>query len=121
MSDIRSTTENGSRETESLGHVVPLRVLLAVWFALVLLSLATVGAVRVDLGSLNLWIALAIAFVKATLVGLYFMHLRYDQPFHAIALVGSLLFVVLFVGLALLDTTHYQHEMIPGYAPAVRP
>jgi len=110
----------GSEGTGALAaHVVPLRVLLGVWLALVVLSVVTVGATKVDLGSMNLVIALAIAFFKASLVGLYFMHLRYDQPFHAIALVTSLLFVALFVGLALLDTVHYQHEMIPGYAPGM--
>jgi cytochrome c oxidase subunit 4 len=96
-------------------------MLLAVWLGLVLLSIATVAATKVDLGSMNIWIALLIAFIKASLVGLYFMHLRYDQPFHAIALVCSLLFVALFVGLALLDTVHYQHELIPGYAPGIVP
>ena len=98
-------------------HVVPLKILFGVWFALVVLTVITVGAVRIDLGPFNIWIALAIALVKSALVGLYFMHLRYDQPFNAIILVGSLLFVVLFVGLALLDTAHYQHELIPGFAP----
>jgi cytochrome c oxidase subunit 4 len=114
--------ETGSRAgtpPEERPHATPLRVLFAVYLALVLLTVVTVAAARVDLGSMNLGLALAIAFAKATLVGLYFMHLRYDQPFHAVALVASLLFVVLFVGLALLDTVHYQHQMIPGYAPAV--
>jgi cytochrome c oxidase subunit 4 len=108
-------------ESGGLAHVVPLSVLIAVWIGLVILSVVTVAATKVDLGAWNLWVALAIAFFKASLVGLYFMHLRYDQPFHAIALVGSLLFVVLFVGLALLDTVHYHHELIPGYAPGMRP
>ncbi|MFH1279601.1 MAG: cytochrome C oxidase subunit IV family protein [Candidatus Eisenbacteria bacterium] len=100
-------------------HVVPLKVLFGVWLALVVLTAVTVGAVKVDLGSLNIWIALAIALVKASFVGLYFMHLRYDSPFNALVLVASLLFVVLFVGLALLDTAHYQPDLIPGYAPGV--
>lgn len=102
-------------------HVVPLEVLFGVWLVLVVLTAVTVGAVKVDLGALNIWIALAIALVKASFVGLYFMHLRYDSPFNALVLVASLLFVVLFVGLALIDTAHYQHELIPGYAPEVSP
>lgn len=116
---MSSEARNDAVREESAAHAVPLRVLLAVWLALVVLTVVTVAAVRVDLGMLNIWIALAIALVKASLVGLYFMHLRYDRPFHAIVLVCSLLFVVLFVGLALLDTVHYQHELIPGYAPEV--
>lgn len=100
-------------------HVMPSKVLVGVWLALLVLTVLTVAAGKVDLGSANIWIALAIALVKASLVGLFFMHLRYDSPFNAIVLIGALLFVVLFVGLALLDTSHYQYELIPGYAPGV--
>ncbi len=108
-----------NEEGKVIAHVVPFRVLVGIWFALVLLTVITVAATRVDFGSPNLWVALFIAGIKASLVGLYFMHLRYDAPFNALVLIGSLLFVVLFVGLALLDTVHYQSEMIPGYAPAM--
>jgi cytochrome c oxidase subunit 4 len=94
-------------------------VLLRVWLALLLLTVVTVAATWVDLGSLNLWLALAIATLKASLVVLYFMHLRYDSPFNAIVFVGALLFVMLFVVLALMDTRAYQVELIPGYAPGM--
>jgi cytochrome c oxidase subunit 4 len=90
------------------GHIVPVKVLLGVWFALLVLTGLTVAAASMDLGSLNIWVAMTIATVKATLVGLYFMHLRYDRPFNAIVLVCSLMFVMLFVGLALMDTVQYQ-------------
>lgn len=104
---------------ESHVHVVPLWVLGAVWLTLVCLTVVTVAATWVDLGRLNLWVALAIATVKASLVALYFMHLRYDRPFNAVVFVASLLFVMLFLGLALIDTGQYQPELIPGYAPAI--
>ena len=100
-------------------HVVPMRVLLAVWAALVVLSVVTVAATGVDLGSLNLWLAMAIATLKASLVLLYFMHMRYDAPFNAVIFVAALLFVMLFVSFALIDTAAYQPEMIPGYAPGM--
>ena len=48
------------------------------------------GGGGVDLGGLNLWIAMAIATVKATLVVLYFMHMRYDRPVNAIVFVTAL-------------------------------
>ena len=100
-------------------HVVPMRVLLAVWAALVVLTVVTVAATWVDLGSLNLWLAMAIATLKASLVLLYFMHMRYDAPFNAVIFVAALLFVMLFVSFALIDTAAYQPEMIPGYAPGM--
>ncbi len=103
----------------SLSHVLPARVLLAVWLALVVLTAVTVGATRLPLGSLSLWIALCIATVKAGLVALYFMHLRWDRPINAVIFLGTLLFVLLFVGLALTDTQSYHPDLIPGYAPGM--
>lgn len=107
--------EHGS----TLVHVVPMRVLVTVWLGLMILTVITVAVTWVDLGSLNLWLAMAIATLKASLVLLYFMHMRYDHPFNAIVFIGALLFVMLFVGLALIDTRAYQPELIPGYAPGM--
>jgi cytochrome c oxidase subunit 4 len=59
----------------------------------------------------NLWIALGIATLKATLVALYFMHLRYERPFNAVVLVCALLFVMLFCSLVLMDTRAYQPDI----------
>lgn len=91
-------------------HVLPPRVLLATWGGLMILTVVTVAVTKVDLGSLNLWIALLIATVKATIVALYFMHLRYDSPFHGLVLAVALLFVAIFIGIALLDTVEYQPD-----------
>jgi cytochrome c oxidase subunit 4 len=98
---------------------MPLKVLVAVWITLVLLTGITVGVTRLNLGGMALWVAMAIATLKATLVALYFMHLRYDRPVHLIIFLGTLLFVFLFVGMALIDTQSYQPDLIPGYAPAM--
>jgi cytochrome c oxidase subunit 4 len=124
MTERATTTTSQDQHAESqraaLAHVVPLRVLLAVWAALVLLTWITVAVAHVDLGNLNLWIAMTIATVKASLVALYFMHLRYDKPFYGVILVGALLFVMLFIGLAMMDTLAYEHQLIPGYAPELQ-
>jgi cytochrome c oxidase subunit 4 len=101
------------------GHVAPLRLLVVVLVALLALTFVTVAVTWFDLGPLNLGIALGIAVVKASLVLLYFMHLRWDRPFHAVVLISSLLFVALFIGLTLLDSFEYQPQLIPGYSPAL--
>jgi cytochrome c oxidase subunit 4 len=88
-------------------HVVPVRVLATVLAGLLVLTLLTVAAARGDLGRLNIWIALGIATLKATLVILYFMHLRYGRPFYGIVLVTTLLFLSAFIGLTVMDTSHY--------------
>jgi cytochrome c oxidase subunit IV len=110
----------GGPEGSAHVHVMPFKVLLAVWAALMVLTVVTVAVTWVDLGNFNLWIAMAIATVKATLVVLYFMHMRYERPFNAVVFVSALAFVSLFIGIALIDTGAYQPELIPGYAPGMQ-
>jgi cytochrome c oxidase subunit 4 len=103
-----------------VGHVVSPALLLAVWGALMVLTVLTVVVTRFDFGPFNLWVALVIAVVKASLVALYFMHLRWDRPMNAVVFLASLAFVALFVGGALTDTEEYQGDLIPGYAPRMQ-
>lgn len=120
MSDSYSeAAATGPEHGGSVSHVVPMKVLIGVWAALLVLTILTVAAIKVDLGSLNLWIAMAIATLKASLVVLYFMHMRYDRPFNAIVFVTALLFVMLFVSIAMLDSKAYEPELVPGYAPGM--
>ncbi len=97
--------------TAGLAHVVPMRVLLTVFAVLLVLTFVTVAATWVDSGNWALVIALGIATVKASLVALYFMHLRYDQPFYAIVLLTALLFLAIFLSITLLDTFQYQPDV----------
>lgn len=106
---------------EGLGHAVPLRILVGVFGALVVLTVVTVVASQLPTGSFEIWISLGIALVKSTLVGAYFMHLRYDNPLYALIFSFGLLFVALFIGLALMDTTEYQHQIVPMTAPTAPP
>ena len=101
---------------DHFGHITPLRLLVAVWGALMVLTWITVAATYFDLGSSgNLIIAMVIATVKATLVVLYFMHLRWDKPFNALAFVSSLIFVSLFISIALLDKSEYEQDITDMY------
>jgi len=100
--------EPAEHEGHGLGHAVPLGVLAGVFVTLGVLTILTVAVTWVDLGELNVWIALAIATVKASLVVLYFMHLRYDHPFNALVFLIGLLFLALFVSSILVDTFQYQ-------------
>jgi cytochrome c oxidase subunit IV len=115
MESVHSTTSqaHAALDVSSAGpadtaHAVPLRILLTVFIALLALTYVTVAARSIDLGGLNIWIALGIATLKGTLVILYFMHLRYDSPFYSIVLVTALVFMFLFLGVTMLDTVQYQ-------------
>lgn len=92
---------------EGVAHVVPVRVLLTVFAVLMALTVVTVAAASFNLGTWSLWIALGIATVKASLVALYFMHLRYDNRFYALIFVTALVFLALFLVLTLMDTLQY--------------
>ena len=94
-------------------HVVSPLILLGVFGALLVLTVLTVLAIKVDLGQANIWIALGIAVVKAALVAMYFMHLRWDSPFNGIILIASLVFVAIFIGIAILDSKEYQPNLQP--------
>ena len=102
---------------EEVGHVVSLPVLLGTWFALIVLTVVTVAATYIDIGSLNIVLAMAIAVVKSAFVVLFFMHLRWDKPFHSIIFISSTAFVALFIAFALMDTREYAETKISGYAP----
>ena len=95
-------------------HVSSVKLLVVVWIALMIGTYLTVTATYFDLGALNIWIGLAIATAKAVLVGLYYMHLRWDKPFNSLVFLGAIGFLMLFIGLALTDSAQYQVFLTPG-------
>jgi len=102
-------------------HAVPRRILLSVYFTLLVLTGVTWAVSRVDLGQANIWIALAIAFVKASIVALYFMHLRWDSPFNGIVIIAAFFFVALFIGISMLDTHTYHPALKPTPTSVITP
>jgi cytochrome c oxidase subunit IV len=102
-------------------HAVPPKVLLGVYFGLLVLTVATVAVTGINLGRLNIVIALLIAVAKAGLVAMYFMHLRWDSPFNGIILITAFFFVALFIGITVMDTHHYADEYErPGTGQAMQ-
>lgn len=72
--------------------------------ALVALTVVTVLAAGVNFGAGNVVIALGIASLKASLVALFFMHLRHDKPMSAIIFVTGLAMLAIFLGITVIDT-----------------
>jgi cytochrome c oxidase subunit 4 len=54
---------------------------------------------------------MGIATLKATLVALFFMHMWWDKGFNVLVFLSSFLFVSLFIGLTLMDSSHYQRDI----------
>jgi cytochrome c oxidase subunit 4 len=96
-----------------ISHVAAANVLLATGGTLLVLTLVTVLATKIDFGAnINLAVAMVIAVTKASLVILFFMHLRYDKLFHTVVFVSAILAASLFVGFTLMDTSQYQDTNI---------
>lgn len=84
-------------------HVTSPNAYLAVFFALMLLTTATVAAAFLHLGPFNDIVALTIAVTKACLVILYFMHVRHSSPLSKLVVVAGFLWLVFLIGLTLSD------------------
>ena len=60
-------------------HIVARKTYIVVWGALMALMILTAGLSRINLGEWSTVVALAIAAIKALLVVLFFMHVRYES------------------------------------------
>ena len=84
-------------------HVVPVRNYVAVFLALMILTATTTAVSFVDLGPGNTVLALAIAFFKATLVVLIFMHIKYATGLMRIVIAGGLFWLAILIALTFSD------------------
>jgi cytochrome c oxidase subunit IV len=100
------------------------KIYAMVFGALIVLTVVTVGASYINWGSgfANVIIAMLIASVKASLVALFFMHLRWDKPVNAVIFCSTLFFLGLFLIGCYSDTisrevsepTNMKSRNIPG-------
>ena len=84
-------------------HVLPLRVYYAVFLALMGMTALTTAIAYADLGPLNAVVALGIAAIKAVLVLLYFMHVRYAGKLIRVFAAAGFFWLVIFFVLILTD------------------
>lgn len=104
---------------EAHAHVVPAKIYGIILGALLVLTAITVGVAGIHFGSpvVNVIVALTIATVKASLVALYFMHLRYDKPLNAVIFVAGLSCLGLFL-MATFGDTSARDVVQPTARPA---
>jgi caa(3)-type oxidase subunit IV len=84
-------------------HVLPIKVYAAIFVALLVLTGVTVGVSLLELGAIAIYVAMAVAIVKAALVIGYFMHLKFDVRFNSFVFLSSALFLIIFFVLTMLD------------------
>lgn len=81
-------------------HIVSPKLYAAIGLALLVLTATTCGISYVDLGIFNAVVALAIAVFKASLVVLFFMHVKYSPKLTKLTVISGL-----FVFLGLISMT----------------
>jgi cytochrome c oxidase subunit 4 len=84
-------------------HVVPISVYITIFLSLMVLTALTVFAATKDFGPGNTIIAVSIAVLKATLVILFFMHVRYNDNIVRIAVFAGFLWLGVMIVLTLSD------------------
>lgn len=81
-----------------------LKTYVAIWLALLAGTALTVYASAVDLGRFNAPVALTVATIKATLVALFFMHIRgASERLTKLVVISALFFLLIFLGLTMSD------------------
>lgn len=102
-----------AHDPQDFAHPLPIPLLLAVFAALVGLTILTVSQASIDMGSYDVVIVMVIATIKASLVMAFFMHMAYDKPFNVICFLGSFVFVGLFVIFTLSDSRGTSDSFTP--------
>jgi cytochrome c oxidase subunit 4 len=108
MSDHNSASEHTPDNTSEhmSEHISSLGSCLAIWLALLAGTTLTVAAAFIDLGPFNTIVALTIATIKATLVVLFFMHVKYThEKLTGLVIVSAIFFLFILLALSMADYT----------------
>ena len=84
-------------------HVVPLKIYFLIFFSLMLGTTLTVAAAFVNMGFLNTPVALVIALIKASLVILFFMHVKYSPKLVGLFAVAGFFWLCILLSLTMQD------------------
>ena len=109
---LQDAAGHGHGHDGEFSHPMPIWMLLAVFVALLALTILTVFQSTFNLGNIEVWLSLSIATIKAGLVIAFFMHLLWDKPLNAIIILSSLVFVSLFLGFTMMDAQGYRENLI---------
>lgn len=95
-------------------HIISKKSYLTVYAILMGLLVLTVGAAFIDMGPLNFPVSMAIAVVKAVMIVLIFMHVRYNEPLVRVFAGAGFLWLAILIALLLGDYFSRDWLNIPG-------
>jgi len=98
----------------STAHITSVRVYLAVFVALLIGTGLTVWVAYYDLGLLNTPVALTVAVIKASLVVIYFMGVRFNTPLTKVVVVSGFLWLFILFGITMSDYMTRPWLGVPG-------
>lgn len=78
----------------------------AIWGVLMVLTCVTVWVAGIDLGFLNVVVAMTVASSKALLVVFFFMHLKYENMTLKLMVLLAFVILAIFIGLTFFDTAY---------------
>lgn len=84
---------HGHEEEHHHVHVIGYGSHTLVYAGLIVLTGLTVAAAGIDIGRLNLTVAMVIATMKASLVLAYFMHVKYEKIYLQALILGATFFM----------------------------
>ena len=94
------------------GHVAPKTMYYGVFLALIVGTALTVAAAFVDMGAMNNVVMLAIAMVKAMLVILFFMHVRWSTRLTWVVVASGFFWLIILFALTMTD--YMSRGWVPG-------
>jgi cytochrome c oxidase subunit 4 len=96
-------------------HIVPVRTYVIIFLALIILTWVTTAIAYIDLGPFNVYVALTIAVIKATLVVLFFMHVKYSEFVTKIYVAAGFFWLLIMIGMTLTD--YISRTWLPTNGP----
>lgn len=85
-------------------HSSGLKTYAIVWIILTILTAFTVYVARIDLGTFNIVVAMVIASIKAAIVALFFMHLKYEDKLTWVYALYPIFLLFLLIATTILET-----------------
>ena len=95
-------------------HIVTKKQYALIFAILMLLTLATTAVGMINLGRLNVVVALVIATIKALLVVLFFMHIYWSSKLNKLVVVSGFAWLALLLWLTLTDVFSRGWLPFPG-------
>src|SRR5580693_10034785 len=95
-------------------HIVPKRVYFLVFFTLIVMTWVTAYVSTIDMGRLNIFVALSIAIFKASLVLLFFMHVKYGTRLTKMIVLSGIYWLFLLLFIVMMDLWTRNWMGVPG-------